>query len=473
MGSSPTKPLPAKLCNRFPGGIRSCPNPASSGRALAKPFEAAECYSAQVTDEHVTRDLFRAISGGWRNPGDLAAIALAHLFELCPRCRREFQSWRRELGEGVPAAGPHDYEAVLVRFRARAAPKPANSNEAPGALDARAAAEEREARSRAEELLRLSPAEQAELVRREPERFAGLLLAEMLIEDSRKKAPDRPKEAATHARLARLVLHHTPLSAYAGELYVRALAYLANAIRVIGDLPRADQILGDARYFFRALGCGDRLVRAELDRLEGTLRVGQLRIEAAVSVLLRAQMVYRLENQPRMVAGTILTIGRAHERRGAADMSLKLVGEVERILDDAPDPRLSRIAYANRVGFLCTTGDLGLAMSLAQDLKDGHQERDLISKVRNEWTVAKIYRKAGNTEEAVKGLSSVREAFSSRDFFYDKAVVSLELADLLAQQAQPEEVQHLVAEVVPVFRKLDLPTRVAEAETLARRAASS
>jgi hypothetical protein len=69
--------------------------------------------------EHLTRELFRAISSGWRNPGDLAAIALAHLFELCPHCRREFESWRRELEDASSAPEGADYEAVIEGIRAR------------------------------------------------------------------------------------------------------------------------------------------------------------------------------------------------------------------------------------------------------------------------------------------------------------------------------------------------------------------
>ncbi len=425
-----------------------------------------------MSDEHITRDLFRAISGGWRNPGDLAAIALAHLFELCPRCRREFQAWRGELGEGAPAHGPEDYEAVLDRLRARAAPKPANSNEPPGAVEAKAEAEEREARSRAEELLGLSPVEQAELIRREPERFSGLLLAEMLIEDSRKKAPDRPKEAAVSARLARLVLHHTSVSGYAGELYVRALAYLANSVRVIGDLPRADQILGDARYFFRSLGCGNRLLRAELDSLEGSLRTGQFRAELAVSLLLRALMVYRLDRQPRLAASTLLSLSCAHNRRGSFEAALRVVEEAKRLLERSPDRRLAWIAHHSQVNSLVRAGNLRLAIDSAYESEEvvGF-ERDPVSGLRWKWVMAKVRQLAGDMEEAASTLASVREEFGGRGLVYDEAQAALELAALYADEGCSEQATGLLGETLPVFRRLEVSTKVAEAEALARRLA--
>ncbi len=425
-----------------------------------------------MSDEHITRDLFRAISGGWRNPGDLAAIALAHLFELCPHCRREFQAWRGELGEGAAARGPEDYEAVLDRFRARAAPRPANSNEPPGAVEAKAEAEEREARSRAEELLGLSPVEQAELIRREPERFSGLVLAEMLIEDSRKKAPDRPKEAGVSARLARLVLHHTSVSGYAGELYVRALAYLANAIRVIGDLPRADQILGDARYFLRSLGCGNRLLRAELDSLEASLRRGQDRPDLSVPLLLRALMVNRLEGRLRSAAAVLVNIALAHNRRGELQAAFGSLKEGESLLNDSPDHLLLLCLRANLVSLHCHAGNLELATEVndeteALQLLHGHP----VEGSRHEWRRATIARRAGDLEEAARRLSSVRERFAAEGFFYDAALAGLELAGIYTECHELNEAEELLAEVTPVFRGLELPSKVAEAEALTRRLA--
>ena len=423
-----------------------------------------------MSDEHVTRDLFRAISGGWRNPGDLAAIALAHLFELCPRCRKEFQAWRRELGEGVPAHGPQDYEAVLDRFRARAAAQPANSNDSPGALEAKAHAEEREARSRAEELLGLSPAEQAELVRSEPERFAGLLLAEMLIEDSRKKAPDRPHEAATHARLARLVLQHTPISGYSGELYVRALAYLANAIRVIGDLPRADQILGDARYFFRAFGCGDRLLRARLDHLEGTLRIGQQRPEEAISLLLRALMVYRLDRQLEQAAAALISLSRAHNRRRAPSAAIEVLNEASRALEDAPDFWLSSLVQDNLAESLEISGRLRAALEAIQ--RASEQASGPIVTLRKTWRQASLAAALGDLDRSVSLWQHVIAGFNNHGLFYDRALASMALARFHADQGDRHEVERLVTTSIPIFQELELPTKVSEAEQLVRVAAS-
>jgi hypothetical protein len=361
---------------------------------------------------------------------------------------------------------------VLDRFRARAAPKPANSNDAPGALEAQAEAEEREARSRAEELLRLTPVEQAELIRREPERFSGLLLAEMLIEDSRERAPDRPKEAVTSARLARLVLHHTPISGYAGELYVRALAYLANAIRVIGDLPRADQILGDARYFFRALGCGDRLLRAELDSLEASLRRGQDRPDLSVPLLLRALMVDRLEGRLRSATAVLVNLATVQERRGEFQAAFGSLQEGRSLLKDSPDPRLLLAVYANLVSSHCHAGNLDVAAEVSGET-DALQLRygDRAGRLRHEWTKTRIARRAGDLEEAARRLSSVRKRFAAEGFYYDAALAGLELAGIYSECHEANPAQELLAEVTPVFRDLELPSKVAEAEALTGRLA--
>lgn len=155
--------------------------------------------------EHLSRELFRAISSGWRDPGDLARIAVGHLFELCSHCRREYEAWRREVPDEEAVPVHADYESVIESIRARVQPA-SEGAEAPIDSDIR------HARSRAEDLLRLPPEQQAEWIRTESERHAGPLLAEVLIEESRRKTPGYPRKGYTLADLARLVLYHAPAS---------------------------------------------------------------------------------------------------------------------------------------------------------------------------------------------------------------------------------------------------------------------
>jgi hypothetical protein len=284
--------------------------------------------------EHLSRELFRAIHKGWRNPGDLAAIAMAHLFELCPHCRSEFEAWRGELGEGV-ARGEGDYDGALQRIRERTAA----NDLGPDAEEARLGRERRDARSRAEALLALPDDQRLDWIQSEKDRHSGLLLAEALIEECRRRTPGYPHEGFLLANLSRVVLHHAPANDFALELFVRSLAYLGNASRVLGDTLRADQLLGDARYLLRVHPAGDRGTRAEIDCLVGSLRVEQFREDEAIAVLLRALMVYELERDDlrRVVTALLPT-----DRPGAADVARFRSGRVVLALSMSHADRVDR-----------------------------------------------------------------------------------------------------------------------------------
>jgi tetratricopeptide (TPR) repeat protein len=417
--------------------------------------------------EHLNRELFRAISSGWRNPGDLAAIALAHLFELCPSCRREFESWRRELEDRAVPSDAADYEAVIERARIRV-------ERLPGGSEAPVEAEIREARSRADELLRLVPDQRAEWLRFEAGRFSALLLAEVLIEESRRRTPAYPRDGYTLASLARLVLHHAPSSLRATALYARALAYMANAVRVIGDLPRADQIMEDARFLLRCQGGGDRLVRAELDGLEGSLRNDQERSEEAVPLLLRALMTSRLEQMAGRTAAILIKLAGAHIRLNEPRRSLSLLIEAEKVLDSEPDPRLRLLILHNRALGLYYSGYPQQAQALLDESSElaGSQDQPL-NVLRRSWISGKAARKLADLDLAEERLVSVREGFSCRGLRSDAAEASMDLCGLYLEQGRRKEAEELADAALPVFEELELPAKASAARALRARAASA
>ncbi len=49
-----------------------------------------------MDDRHLTLALLRSVHQGRRSSGDLATLALSHLFQLCPDCREVFEDWRSE-----------------------------------------------------------------------------------------------------------------------------------------------------------------------------------------------------------------------------------------------------------------------------------------------------------------------------------------------------------------------------------------
>ena len=417
--------------------------------------------------EHLTQELFRAIASGWRNPGDLAGIALAHLFELCPDCRREFEAWRRELEDASVAPEAAHYRAVVDRICARIEP-PAGRRESP------ISREIRDARGGAERLLRLEPERRADWLRVEAGRVPTSLLAEVLIEESRKRTPGYPRSGYVLADVARLVLQHGSTSLHNTTLYARSLAYMANAVRVIGDLPRADQLLGDVRYLLRLQGGGDRLVRAEVDGLEGSLRNSQARPQAAIPPLLRALMTYRLDQVSDRSAAILIKLAGAHLRLCQYQYSLILLAEADRALDDEPEPWLRLLILDNQAHCLCVSGQPLQAQELLdQGRRLAELRDDPLNHLRRLWKSAEIAWKLADLDLAEQRMVTVRSGFAAQGLRYDVALASLELGRLYIEQGRLHEAAELADEALPVFEELGVPAKVAAARGLRTQAATA
>lgn len=409
--------------------------------------------------EHLSRELFRAISQGWRDPGDLAAIAMAHLFELCPHCRREFDEWREEAEDGRNATDGGDFDAVLDRMRA--SERPADGK---GPVAGRTV---QQAEIRAVQLLALTPAQQADWIRAESHEHSCTALADGLIKLCRLRTPGSPHEGMKLANLARLVLHHAPTVNETTALYARSLAHLANATRVVGDLPRADQIFGDARYFLRSQGGGERLFRAELDRLEGSLRTSQESPNEAISLLLRALMTYRMEGARSEAAAVLIQLARAHHRQGASDWALSLLKEATEILQPEDAPRLRLLSRENAVLYLCTKGETQHAMEVFEQTRDLAAELgDPLHLLRRTWAAGLVSRARMDLDKAERRLLHVRDGFDQGGLKHDQALVSLDLATLYAEEGMHHDAEELVESVLPTFQELGLPGRVEEARLL-------
>jgi hypothetical protein len=142
------------------------------------------------------------------------------------------------------------------------------------------------------ELLRTPAHRRVAKIRHARRRFRSCLLAEMLVEECVARVHGSPAEAAALAYLAQQVLGWAaewppdapPLPRRVPALRARASAHQANALRVVGDLPKADRIFADLRLDEAATPIPP-LVRAEIDSLEASLRTDQRRLQEAEILL--------------------------------------------------------------------------------------------------------------------------------------------------------------------------------------------
>lgn len=425
-----------------------------------------------MEDRHLTLELLRTIHRGERNPGDLVPVAMAHLFELCDHCRHVFEAWRRELGEGVAEPSLAQYDSAFDRLHASVQRLRSVSGEVePPASSSLRQAEERveteeaEARERVAELLALAPRERAERLRRQPERFAGPALSDLLLEEARNCLPGRPRDAYTTAGLARAVLHHGPTTAYATELYARALGHQANALRAQGDLRRADELFEVARYLLKSQGDGDRLTRAELDSFEGSLRRAQRRFDEASTLLSRAVIAYALEDQNAAAARNLLALGMVHRELADLERAIETTEqacEIASRLDDHPS--LELFARHNLVSMLVEAGRTVEARELLSESAPLYERyADPLSRLRRLWLEGDLCRAEGEFEAAERAYLDARDGFLAQGIGYDAALIALDLALLYAEQLRTTELRRLVEEIVPVFEAQDIHREAATA----------
>lgn len=431
-----------------------------------------------MANVHLTRELLRAIDRGERTPGDLVGVVTAHLFNLCPRCRKELEAYRRELGgsTGAPASAPvsdsgssgneigdeeidRRYHLAIERVRDRL-----RGFDGIQRLEARAAADERQARRRLAELLALPAGERLERLRTAPEHFAEPALAELLIEEAHRAVSGRPRDAEALAALARAVLQHGEHTGYTAELYARALAHGANALRVRGELCRADDLLGQARFLLGAQAGGDRTVRAELDSLEGSLRRDQRRLNEAESLFIRAATAWALEQNSVMTARNLLKLGVVLREKGDPERSIEYLVDAADRLDPETEPRLSLYARHNLADSLNDAGRPREARELVEETRPlWTHHSDPLTDLRRFWLEGKIAHSLGETAEAEHAFLAVRDGFLGQGIGYDAALVSLDLAQLYACDGRTADLKRLAEEIVPVFEAQDVHREAAAA----------
>lgn len=392
---------------------------------------------------HLTRGLYREIHHGKRAASDLVPLVLAHLFSLCPRCSEEFEAWQQEVENGVET----DYGEVIERVTCRA-------SEQAALLDH----QRRQAAAALRDLLALPPADRIRRLENGlPETYAPGL-ADLLIEESFARVSSAPKAALALAQLAKTVLAHCQdRSAVVVELYARATAHVANALRVAADLTGAADCFQDARFLLKVEGNSDRLVGAELDHLEASLLRARRDLPRACELLTRALAVYRLQGLPRQAARVLLTLSTIQRELGDLGRALEVAHEALELLDPEEEPRLALMARHNLAHLLQEAGSPEEAQSVVEESLPLYQRfPDAWTQLRLAWLQGNIARGLGRERDAEDAYRAVRDGFLRQGLGFDAALVSLDLALLYAEQGRARELKQLAAEMFGVFDAQDV-----------------
>ena len=374
---------------------------------------------------------------------DVLREVVPHLTGNCPVCRGNEEEIRRLQDESG-----HWSETVAV-FETREAPELAR-------------------------LLEGLPHEEQMRLADENEDLHTWGLCQYLLKKTRETVFENPAQAVETALVA------IRLSGHLGEVYhpgwvldlqARALAYLGNALRATGELKAADFAFLRAEEKLGRSGTGNAQVEAEVLRMKASLKLDQRLFAQAQGYLDRALARYRQTQDLEGIATVLLKKVKLVKAEGKIDASIELLREVLGEIAAAKQPRLHAYALQSLLASLALAGRNEEAMDLLPSVREIFRETaEPLDWLRLRWTEASIAQGLGRPSEAEAAYREVQGKFLELGKSYDAALVSLDLATLLAEQGRTEELKSLAAEILPVFESREVHQEAMAALLLFQRA---
>jgi tetratricopeptide (TPR) repeat protein len=379
-----------------------------------------------VDEAHLTLEaLARLLSGGMTYE-ELRQQVIPHLLERCPACRethREILKMQEDLG--------HWNEEVVVT-EGLEAPK----------LWAR--------------LAELPYEEQVKRVDEDPE-LQAWGLCRLLLKKSFEAKSEDPALAVDLANLAVKIsfrLGNVYHPEWVRDLRARALAYLGNARRVLGELRSADDAFQFAESFLSE-GTGDPGLQAEILDLRSSLRRAQRRLDEALSTLNEALALYREGGDSRGIGKVLLQKAKILEEMGDLQGAIKLLQDLPSEIGPS-DPRLFSCARFNLLVCLTLAKRYEEAAQLLPEVQTLVQGPQLVDRLRLHWTEANIALGLGQISEAESAFLEVQSSFLERRMAYDAALVSLDLSLVYLRQHKLSELKQLAGSLVLLFESRDV-----------------
>lgn len=253
------------------------------------------------------------------------------------------------------------------------------------------------------------------------------------------------------------------------DLEARAVATLANAERVIGNLAAAEAGFAEAGALLAA-GSRDPLSRAYLLRLQSTLRRTQGRADEALRLLDQAAAIYRWLGETHLEGRTLLQRAKLFEEddpRQAAALARQGLAAI----DLAREPRLELVAVHNLAMVHHRAGELDAAAALLPRVAAAAARvGGRLDRLRLRWLAAQIATDRGE-EAAAAELAAVRDAFLAEEMPLDALLAALDLAAHHLARGRTAEARRLAEELVPLAASRPLDRRTLAALLLFQQAA--
>jgi tetratricopeptide (TPR) repeat protein len=302
-----------------------------------------------------------------------------------------------------------------------------------------------------EALQALSSSRRRQAIERE-EKFWTWAVAERLCAESVRAAAHRADVAVELAGLALRVAELVPeTETWRSRLQGYAWAFVANARRVQGDLPGAEEAFLRSDHLWEVGTPTDPafLDGSRLFDLKASLRRHQGRYEESLALLDQA-----LATSPPRAAGRILLMkGFTLEQKGDYEHAIQILRQAEPLIDRRQDPRLPWVLRLNLGVILCRLERYKETQALLPEVRDlavGLGNNLDLRRVL--WLEGRVLAGLGQREQALLLLEQVRRYFTANRIAFDAALASLEVAVLYLEQGWTAEVKRLAEEMLWIFK---------------------
>jgi transcriptional regulator with XRE-family HTH domain len=320
--------------------------------------------------------------------------------------------------------------------------------------------------------LRAVPATLARQMIREKAEFRSWALCELLSLESQRACTTAPAEAVCLAEFALLVADQLgDDKLWQAKLRGFALAHLANAYRVRGNLGHAARTFKKAREQWEAGGDVRRGILEEglIDALEASLKRAERKLAEALALLECASEAATGQKLKLQIA---INRGKIYEETGDLLRGLDVLEKIDAAELPCDDERLVLCVRHNRADYLSKLDRFEEARDLLPAVRVlSRRAGGELDHARLLWTEGRVDAGLGNIELGIEKLSRVRGHFSSQDMDYDTALVSLELGSFYARVGRANEVRTLARHMVPIFQSKKVHREALAALVLFRQAA--
>ncbi len=320
------------------------------------------------------------------------------------------------------------------------------------------------------------PIQRQRLLLRNSAKFRSRALCEHLIEASQERGFRDPERALELGQLAIEIARDLPSEGAGADLLSplesRAWAQVANAHRILGQLEEAERSFETAEELLaeaRGVGLFDE---ARLFDLKASLRRDQRRWPEALELHDRVIGIYQGLGQRHLMGRAYAQKATVISEIGDFATSISLLRRALELLDPKEEPRMFLAARHNLIWALCESERFREAFALLFHTRPFYlQAGDRMNLLRMRWLEGQVSAGLGRFELAEAAFQEVRQAFGELSLDFDGALVSLDLAVLLARQGRATEVQRIAEEILTIFRSRSVHREAIAAIALLKRAA--